>query len=209
MGTKKKRSGIQYNPKGATQGNTLVCPKTGDPIDCVEDTTGKNRLCVDADLSADNITVTVDKVKIWDEDGDILEVEADGSINVNCEIDAADGDNIAISDGTNTAEVTVKKELRVVDALHCGGTNTVITVTSSPIEVKVGALAKVDRKSIVVVPKSKGIYWGFKSNVDTTDGVNGGILLGKNQPLFIDVEANTPVYLVGPSVGVKVSIAEA
>jgi hypothetical protein len=38
-----------------------------------------------------------------------------GALNVNCVIDAVSGDNLAISDGTNTAEVTVDGELKVSD----------------------------------------------------------------------------------------------
>lgn len=65
-----------------------------------------NRLRVDAAVSA-----TISDVKISDPDGDTLEINPDGSLNVAVtgpmavEIDAADGDNIAISDGTHTLNV--------------------------------------------------------------------------------------------------------
>jgi hypothetical protein len=118
-------------------------------------------------------------------------------------------DSIRVGNGINLWDITTKKEGRVADTLHTGGTNTIITVADTPVEVKVGVSAKTDRKTIFVVPRAKGIFWGFKSNVDTTDGVNGGTPLGKNQPLEINAEITTPVYLVGPSGGVKVYIAEA
>lgn len=65
-----------------------------------------DRLRVDA-----SITATIGDIKIDAEESDIaikdrvtdnlLAIENDGSINVNVNIDAASGDNIAISDGTN------------------------------------------------------------------------------------------------------------
>lgn len=118
-------------------------------------------------------------------------------------------DSIRVGDGDELLEITDINEARVADTLHIGGTNTVINVTNVPVEIKVGASAKTDRKLIIAVPKSKGVFWGFKANVDTTNGVNGGIALGKNQPLMLSVEITTPVYLVGPAGGVNVSIAEA
>jgi hypothetical protein len=107
-------------------------------------------------------------------------------------------------------EKDYKKDLPVGDTLNRGGTNTVIDVADTPIKVEVvSGTPKGDRKSVVVVPRAKGVYWGFISDVDTTDGPKGGFPLGKNQPLIIAAESNTPVYLVGPSAGVKVAIGEA
>lgn len=98
---------------------------------------------------------------------------------------------------------------RVVDTLHCGGVSAVITIGSTPVEVKVGASAKVDRVHVYLQARGKGIFWGYNSDVDRTDGVKGGAPLGKNQPGSFSIEANTPIYLVGPAVGVKIFIAEA
>jgi len=105
MATKNKSSGSQHNARGITQGSTLVGPKSGLPIDEVVDNQGKRRLAVDAQVTLDNVTVQVDLdvpddgVHIGDKDtGNTLKVEADGSVNTNVEIDAADGDNIAIKD---------------------------------------------------------------------------------------------------------------
>jgi hypothetical protein len=64
------------------------------------------RLRVDALVSA-----TISDVAIKDSDGNELNVNPDGSINVNVENDlnievsAADGDNIAISDGVHTLDI--------------------------------------------------------------------------------------------------------
>ena len=107
MSTKSTRSsGTQFNARGITQGTTLVGQKSGLPIDEVVDTNGVRRLAVDAALTLDSVTVdtrelraNTDQVGIGDpETGYTLEIESDGSINANVEVDAADGDNIAIHD---------------------------------------------------------------------------------------------------------------
>lgn len=108
MGTKNSRSGLQFNPKGVTQGNTLVCPTTGNPIDTIVDNDGITRLAVDSSISlvAPPISVELDfkedSVSIGDSVSCFkLKVEADGSINTNGASDASDGDNIAISSHPN------------------------------------------------------------------------------------------------------------
>jgi hypothetical protein len=109
MGTKSNRSsGTQYNPKGATQGNTLVDPNTGLPISVIEDSEGNRRLAVDAKITAQVGQVNVDldfnedSVHLGDPNtGATLKVNPDGSIDVNTQIDAVSGDNIAIKDPNN------------------------------------------------------------------------------------------------------------
>ena len=109
MGTKSNRSsGTQHNPKGVTQGNTLVDYRTGDPISVVTDGSGNRRLAVDANVTASigNINVDLDfnedSVQIGDPNtGFTLKINTDGSIDANIEIDAADGDNVAISSHPN------------------------------------------------------------------------------------------------------------
>lgn len=51
------------------------------------------------DISISDVT---DSIKIGDGSGVFLDINPDGSINANIEINAADGDNVAISDGTNS-----------------------------------------------------------------------------------------------------------
>lgn len=101
--TSNRSSGTQINKRGITQGNTLVDPISGLPIDVIEDGDGKKRLCVDSTLEVGSISVDVDlipaddQVGIGDPDtGDFLKVESDGSINVNIKADSETGDTVAI-----------------------------------------------------------------------------------------------------------------
>mgnify|MGYP001563702434 CR=1 FL=1 len=114
MSTKSNRSaGTQHNLRGIAQGNTLVGPKSGLPIDEVVDGDGVRRLAVDANVSIGSATINVD-IDYLDGDstaiGDpntstLLKINTDGSIDANVKVNATDGDNIAISDGTDTLAV--------------------------------------------------------------------------------------------------------
>lgn len=128
MGTKGTRSsGSQFNPKGVTQGNTLVDPNTGQPIDVVTDVQGTRRLAVDANITAQVPEIKVeldyneDSVQIGDPNtGSTLKINPNGSIDANVEVDAADGDNIAIHDSEGD-ELGINDDgsinVRVVDTL--------------------------------------------------------------------------------------------
>lgn len=102
MGTNKS-AGTVHTPKGPVQGNSLIDSKSGTPVSVIEDPSGNKRLAVDATITAQEIQVRVeldfneDSVQIGDPNtGNTLRIESDGSTNVNCEIDASDGDNIGL-----------------------------------------------------------------------------------------------------------------
>lgn len=106
MGTKNTRSpGSQFTGKGVVQGSSLVSPIDGLPVAVIVDTNGVHRLAVDADLTADNITVDIrdlnyktDSITIGDANTNAtLLVNSDGSIDVNSVSSAQSGDSIAIS----------------------------------------------------------------------------------------------------------------
>lgn len=138
MGTKGTRSsGTQYNPKGATQGNTLVDPKTGKPVDVITDGFGVRRLAVDTTVTIGDITVdtraldaTTDDVAIRDPVTDYaLKINADGSIDSNVAIDSAGGDNIAIKDsGGDELNINPDGSINIVE-----GSLTTPTITNFPI----------------------------------------------------------------------------
>lgn len=129
MGTK-KAPGTQFTPKGVVQGVSLVDTTSGQPVDVIEDDNGVRRLAVNTTIVAQipqlevNLNANEDQVAIEDPDTEAhLRIENDGSINVNCEIDAADGDNIfavGTEDGTDSStshilKIGSDKNLRVKD----------------------------------------------------------------------------------------------
>lgn len=134
MGTKNKSSGTQHNARGATQGISLVDPKTGLPVSVIDDD-GIKRLAIDTKITANIAELTVelspdnDGVYLADNNtGHKLKINADGSIDVNVEVDAGDGDNIALSDGTGLITSTVDGAKRALDVNVMSG-----QITSVPV----------------------------------------------------------------------------
>lgn len=83
-----------YDPSAETLRTTAVASFVGGSVD----------------ISISDLT---DSIKIGDGSGVYLDINPDGSINANVEVDAADGDNIAISDGTNTLAVNPNGSINV------------------------------------------------------------------------------------------------
>lgn len=137
MSTKSNRSsGTQHNSRGVTQGNTVVGPRSGLPIDEVVDNQGVRRLAVDANIQLGSATVnvdlnyTTDSTAIGDPNTNtLLKINPDGSIDSNVEVDAADGDNIAISDGTNTLNINPDGSINTVSGGVSTPTITNVTTT--------------------------------------------------------------------------------
>lgn len=133
MSTKSNRSsGTQHNPRGVTQGNTLVDPFSGLPIDVIVDSDGKRRLAVDAKITAQIGDLQVDldyhgdSVQIGDPNTNFtLKINPDGSIDSNTEVDAADGDNIAIS--SHPLQVSAEN----ADIITTGNFEEIFSYTSS------------------------------------------------------------------------------
>ena len=108
-----------YDPSTEALRTTAIATFAGDTVDVV--------------ISDQN-----DSIKIGDGEGDYLAINDDGSINVvatgelQVEIDAADGDNIAISDGTNTVKVNPDGSLNVNVVETATVNNTYNEITSVP-----------------------------------------------------------------------------
>lgn len=118
-----RSSGTVHTPRGVNQGEVLIDSNSGLPISVIEDTVGNKRLAVDANISAQDIQINVDLdfvedgVHIGDPvSGDILKVESDGSINVNTEVDALDGDNVSISAHPVTDQIFDESAFSIITA---------------------------------------------------------------------------------------------
>lgn len=197
MGTKSNRSsGTQHNQRGVAQGTTLVDPKTGLPVAVVLGPDGKYRLCVDALITANvgNVNVDLDGVGVGGDNvylvdnltGNKFKINADGSINSNVEIDAADGDNIAISDGVTKAGITTLKDLQTADVPNQTGLNSILQLTTTATEGKVGATTLTNRKYIEMQALTTNVKWGY----DTTCPFD----LFKNQFFSLSTGENCKIY---------------
>jgi len=155
MGTKNNSAGSQHNPRGTTQGITLVAHESGLPIDSIVDVNGKRRLAVDANISIASATINVDlesdtdnvAIRNTSNDNELL-IHSDGSIsirlkdesgaafstanplpveiaagNLDVELDAADGDNVAIHDNEgHELEINADGSINVNATFGSGGT---------------------------------------------------------------------------------------
>jgi hypothetical protein len=180
MGTKGNRSsGTQHNPKGVTQGNTLVDYRTGEPISVTTDGNGIRRLAVDASVTASigNIDVDLDfnedSVQIGDPNtGFTLKINTDGSIDANVEMDAADGDNIAVSSHPNQIFA------QLADTITTSGFEQIFTYTSTNNRTRViNVTSTVSTPSLIIVkingtivrelwtsPTERNAIFDFKEN---------------------------------------------
>lgn len=186
MGTKSNRSaGTQHTPRGITQGNILVCPHTGNPIDSVVDNEGVTRLAVDSSVTIDAPTIeidldpTSDGVHIGDQvTGDLLVVNPDGSINVNTEVDASDGDSIAISahpnqifdEGGDTITTAIFEEIYSYTSVD--NDTRIINVdvslgTPSLVRLKINGVTKRELRSS---PQQRNVEFVFKEHRPLNNG---------------------------------------
>jgi phosphotransferase system IIB component len=176
----------------------------------------EGRLRVDAVVNA-----TVSNITIEDSDGDELEVNNDGSINVQVtgatevEIDAADGDNIAISDGTNTAVVNADGSLNVklgpgeaksvYDEVSAVASSVLTTILSFTCPIGVTCVVQTVKVSgtntatfsvsvnSTIVDKSRTYFGGNLNDIfDFRTNVGGSVTLSAGDILEVEVIHNRP-----------------
>jgi hypothetical protein len=157
-----------------------------------------NRLRVDAAVSA-----TISNVQIEDSDGDKLDINPDGSLNVNIanpmavEIDAADGDNIAISDGTDTLAVNPDGSINVtgnVDAspsgLSIAGRITKVSINDSS-WTPLPAVPLADRNGMSIQNRTGTQVF---IEYDNLKPVGDGVLINTGGERFYDIKPSITIY---------------
>lgn len=110
----------------------------------------------------------------------------------------------ADSEGKETyvVDATANHELEICDRLGNGGVSTTITVTSATaVEVKVGALARTERKNVQIQPLTGRVKWGWQSGSQE-------FTLAKDQFASFDVGPGTSIWIVAAIGSVDVAIGE-
>lgn len=108
------------------------------------------------------------------------------------------------ADGTEETPIgsTNIRELLVVEKLLDAGLDDEISITAgTPVEVKVGASKKADRKVVIIQPIDGKIKWGFSNTTQSFP-------LFKLQPLVINAGPNTDIWIDAVSGTVNVAIGE-
>ena len=104
--------GTPQTPRGPVQGEILIDPKTGYPINTVGGKLDVNA-SVTATIGEIEIDAATSSVRVEDPDtGAHVKVETDGSINVNTKIEASQGDSALVAgteDGTLTGTQHIAK----------------------------------------------------------------------------------------------------
>jgi len=88
---------------------------------------------------------------------------------------------------TDFVEVNSSKELTTTDSPNLGGLDTIINLTVTPVELKVGASAKTNRKYFLLEALTNNVKWGFNTSCNFS--------LKKFSFYMIPVGENTTVYV--------------
>ena len=230
MATKSPKSpGSQFTAKGVIQGNALVSPVDGLPVNVIIDGAGVHRLAVDADLTADNITVDTrdltpetDTVQIGDSNtGAHVKVNVDGSIDVNVALSAAT-DNIGISDqisgnklivnsdGSINADITGSATVSGTVNTNLNGLNSFQTsqysVGTSAVQLSPTPLTNRSSLSVKVITTSKSdiVYVGNSNSVT----ISTGYPLFNGDSLQLDLTAAHEIWVIGTSAGQTAALLE-
>jgi hypothetical protein len=102
------------------------------------------------------------------------------------------GDNVTIVDAADPSKKVkvTNNQLSSQDIISTSLIQGVLSVTSSPIEIKVGASRLTNRKGIWITANAT-MYWGADNTVTTTTGQP----IAKDQTIFLGV-GDIAVYLV-------------
>lgn len=79
-----------------------------------------------------------------------------------------------------------------------------LAVTTTPVEVKVGASALEDRLAVLIQPQDGFIYMGYNSSVSSATGIK----IFKGQLFALEAGSRVTVYIVSGSGTVNVRIQE-
>ena len=90
----------------------------------------------------------------------------------------------------------------VSDSWKLGNGPVVISVTTTPVLLKVGAVPLAGRKAVVWVTEVAGIKWGFTSSVSTS-GADKGFPIFANSLTSFPTSENCAVWLVSDALGGK------
>jgi len=88
---------------------------------------------------------------------------------------------------TNYIGASKNNEVFIRDTHDNGGLDKVITLTTTPVEGKVGVVRKLERKYVIIEALSKNIVWGFSNTSQSFD-------LFKSQLIMVPIGENTQIW---------------
>jgi hypothetical protein len=91
-----------------------------------------------------------------------------------------------------------------IDVLDTEGVFAALTVTTTPVEAKVGANPLTARQVLVLQPKDRDIFYGFSNTVTASTGIE----LFRDQTISLPVGPSVRVWLVASSGSRNIRIQE-
>ncbi len=122
-----------------------------------------------------------------------------GDNDIDRESDVSSLSQITGGDEANKADVNSSEELHVYDAPSLG-VDTILSLTTTPVEVKVGASALADRCYFEMQALTKKVKWGYNTSCNFD--------LFKNQFFSLPAGTDCTVYVKASSGTASVVIAE-
>lgn len=105
---------------------------------------------------------------------------------------------------TNPVRATPSGDLAVTDVCNTAGLYKNLSVSTTPLELKVGVSALTNRKVATALPMDGTIYYGYNSSVTASTGTP---IFTKQHAEFLFTE-NVTIYLVAATGTVDVRITE-
>ena len=99
------------------------------------------------------------------------------------------------------AAIKSNNELTTSDTLDGGGEDKILTVGTSAVELKYGALRKTNRKMVMFQALDSGISMGFSSSTQTMP-------IYKKQIFIMPIGENTEIWFIADEADKSVAIAE-
>jgi len=107
------------------------------------------------------------------------------------ELEASDSTKIIGSsssgDESNYVGANANNEVYIRDTHDNGGLDTILNLTTTPSEGKVGVLRKTNRKYVIMEALNKNVKWGFSNTTQSFD-------LFKSQLIMVPIGENTEIW---------------
>lgn len=108
----------------------------------------------------------------------------------------------SLGNETEYAKVSTNQELAIRDTHDNGGLDTILNLDAiTPVEGKVGALPKDERKYIIMEALDTNVKWGFSNSTQSFD-------LFKSQLIMVPVGPNTEIWFIMSSGTGQVAFGE-
>lgn len=117
------------------------------------------------------------------------------------DISNADPSLVVGHDKAYAAKVSPNRDLGTSDVLDAGGLDTILNLTTTPVEGKVGVSAKANRKYFIMEALTTNVKWGFSNTTQSFD-------LFKSQLIMVPVGPNTQIWFKVSTGTGQVAIAE-